>query len=554
MILNKKITPYIYIAFFLCSFHGIFSQGLTLKLISKDSVETSILETLSFQKKHRLEKEVYIEIRTVHEKIKRKGFFTSSLIDVIKKENGLYLAVFSLGKKTEEVIILPSKALRSKFKLKDSVSVRTEKLEDYIKSLLTLYDKEGKSFTELNLIEPTIKNDKLFIKLYSKESNNRNITKVVFKEYENFPRSFLKNYFKIDSKSIFSKQKLREISNQTKSLSFVNEIKPPEVLFKKDSTVLYLFLKKVKSNSIDGIINFASEENSNGLFLNGNLDLKLNNILNTGENFKLFWNRVGNEKSEFLIDASIPYIFNSSFSTGVGFNIYRQDSTFLNTKFNFDIKYDLSSRIGISIYYNSESSDYLLDTSSLELDSYSNYFLGLGFNYIKPVDSYLFNNKFSFSVTPSVGKRKGNNLTSNQFKVESKTEANFKTSSKTYINIRAHTGYLDSKNLILNEFFRIGGANSIRGFNEQSIFASKFAYTNLEYRVMTSRNSYIYSVTDLGFTKQLDSNQSILGLGFGYLFTIKNSQVNLAYVVGKDTRTNFDFNNSKLNIIFKSFF
>ena len=96
-------------------------------------------------------------------------------------------------------------------------------------------------------------------------------------------------------------------------MQFISEIKPPEVLFTKDSTLLYIYFKKQQNNSFDGIVNFTSKEDG-GVLFNGNINLKLNNVLNTGERFELFWNSIGEERQEFKLSTNLPYILNSKFS------------------------------------------------------------------------------------------------------------------------------------------------------------------------------------------------------------------------------------------------
>ena len=125
----------------------------------------------------------------------------------------------------------------------------------------------------------------------------------------------------------------------SKSIDFVKEIKSPEVLFKEDSTFVYLFLKRVKSSTVDGLLNFATKDRGSGLLINGNLDLRLKNTLNEGERLTLFWNRVRENNSEFRFGAQIPYVFNSAISPEFEFHIYRQDSTFVTTSFATKLDY-----------------------------------------------------------------------------------------------------------------------------------------------------------------------------------------------------------------------
>jgi len=89
---------------------------------------------------------------------------------------------------------------------------------------------------------------------------------------------------------------------------------------------------------------------------------------------------------------------------------------------------------------------------------------------------------------------------------------------------------LNSDQYFTNELFRIGGVNSIRGFNEQSIFTKNYSYFNFEYRFLASTTSYFYTITDLGFIKTTE-NESILGLGLGYLFINNQSKINKSYQI-----------------------
>jgi hypothetical protein len=556
--LNKKITPYIYIVFFFCFSGGIFCQDLTLKLIGKDSIETSILNEISYQKNHLNKEAVLKEISTIHEKLKRIGFFTS-FIKSVKDSANLYKAEFYLGKKTSEIIIkLPENLKSSNYDLtsNDSIIIRTEELDNFINAIISELDQKGASFSEVTLENPEYKNDILYVFLKVNQSTNRKINNVLIKQYEDFPHSFVKNFFKVKKNTIFSKKKLQDISTLTKGLTFIEEIKPPEVLFKKDSTILYLFLKKVKANSIDGIVNFASKENGSGILLNGNLDLKLNNILNTGENFELFWNRIGEEKSEFRLSTKLPYLFNTSISSKLSFNIYRQDSTFLNTSFLLDFDYQLNSKSNLSISYTSEKSNYLLDPSIDNFDSYSNSFIGLGYHFILRGESPLFKKQFSFNISPTFGNRKTNSTKENQLKILFSAFANFNISKKSYLSIKNETALLESDNFLINELFRIGGANNIRGFNEQSIFTNRYSYLNIEYRFLTSSSSYLHSITDIGFYKDtfLNKTSNAIGLGIGYLFKLNNNQINLGYAIGINSNNDVDLNNSQLIIKWASFF
>ena len=564
-ILNKKITPYIYILFLSCFSHHILGQENELILVTNDTIQNRIVSEIYYTKKHPQKKDVLDEINRILEQVKKRGFFTAR-IDSISKADKTFSAHIDLGKKTNKIIIINKLKPEERTKLYgasqtsesaiDSIKIKTNEFDEFTNQLLKQIDKLGKSFSEISYINPILKNDTLIIELTISDSSNRTIDKVIVRGYNAFPEKFISNYFLINTKTVFSKQKLKTISTLTNRLDFIKENKAPEVLFKKDSTHLYLFFDKLGTSSFDGIVNFSSKENGKGLLLNGNLDLKLNNAFNSGEKFEIIWNKVSDEKTDFKINSYVPYLFNSKFSTTLEFNLYRQDSTFINTNFKFNTDYSINQRSHASVLYRSENSNYLLNTLNNEITSYSNYFIGLGYQMKKLSISKLYDFNKGVKLNLIVGKRKTSLESINQLKLHFSVFTNLQINDKGYLAIKNESGLLTSKNYLLNELFRIGGANSIRGYNEQSIFTNGYSYSNIEFRYLLDRSSYLYSITDLGAYKESSTKKikKLLGIGAGYQFKINNNFVNIGYVISTNSRTNTKLNNSRLVIKWTSFF
>ncbi|QNM84250.1 hypothetical protein H9W90_08495 [Polaribacter pectinis] len=553
--MKKKTFLYLFILFLFLFSKSNFAQELSLELTSINQIENKLLQKIDYQKKHKDSISVKREIYKITNYLKSKGYFTNTL-DSIKKTAYSLISYFSLNEKTESAVItLPHNKIDIKnVEVKNnSFSIPIEKLQPTLLQISKTLDYQGKSFSKVNLKNIKLKNKILFADLEVLQSKKRNIDKVIIKGYDAFPKSYIKHFFNINDKTIFNKDKIIELTNESKSLQFIKEIKPPEVLFKKDSTLLYMYLKKHQNNSFDGLINFASKENGDILF-NGHVDLKINNTLNRGEKFELFWNSIGDERQEFKISTEVPYIFNSVFTPNISFSIYKQDSTFLNTTFNAKLFYNLNSRVKIAFTYDAENSENLQEKISNNIETFNNYFLGFKFVYSIPKNDFFFNDKFSLEINPNLGKRKTKAISSNQFKLETTASYLWDISDRSSIFIRNSTGFLNSDDFIDNELFRIGGANSIRGFNEQSIYTKRYTFFNLEYRFLSSQKSYLYTILDIGNINTTFKNENLLGIGLGYLFTTKNSQINLSTITGKNSSKNFDFKNSKLIISWKSYF
>ena len=556
-ILNKKFIPYIYILFLSCFSHLTFGQKNELILVAKDTIQNRIVSEIYLTKKHLQKKDALDEIDRILQQVKKRGFFTAR-IDSISKTNKELIAYLDLGKKINEIIIVTKKdntngIIDSGI---DSIKIKTREFSDLTNKLLEQIDRKGNSFSEITYINPLLKNDTLFLEMKISNSSSRKIDKVITRGYEDFPKKFISKYFLIDKNTVFSKQKLNQVSALSNKLDFIKEKKVPEVLFKKDSTHLYLFLDKIGTSSFDGLVNFSSKENGKGLLLNGNLDLKLNNTFNTGEKFEIIWNKVSDEKTDFKINSYVPYILNSKFSTTLEFYLYRQDSTFINTNFELKTDYLINQKSHASILFNSKNSNYLLNISNNDLASYSNYFIGLGYELKKSSTSNLYKYKNGLNLNLTIGKRKTDTESINQLKFHFSAFANVQINNRGYLNIKNESGLLTSKNYLLNELFRIGGANSIRGYNEQSIFTNGYSYSNIEFRYSLDTSSYLYSITDLGVYKENTTNKikKLLGIGAGYQFRINNNLVNLGYVISTNSSTNAKLNSSRLVVRWTSFF
>lgn len=555
-ILKHNLIHSIYIIFIISNSISIFSQEIILEINSKIDIENKVLNTIDFVKTHKDSTSVKLEIQKISSYLKNIGYFTNTIDSIIKRQKKI-ITFFSLNKKVEKVILLVKKNDRFYFRdfkvEKNSVRIPIEYLQSTLNKISRKLDSEGKSFSKVKLKNISIKNNVLFAELQINQSNKRVFNKITIKGYEKFPRSFLKNYFRIHQQTVFNQKKIKETSLRSKNLKFAKEIKTPEVLFKKDSTILFLYLKKQQNNSFDGIINFASKENG-GVLFNGNLDLRLNNVLDTGEEFNLFWNSIGEEKQEFSVSAKIPFILNSKFSPEISFLIYKQDSTFLNTKLNSKLFYSLNHKTKLALTYTSEISENLEKNITSNINSFNNYFLGFQFELTIPENDFFFNNKFHFEINPTYGKRKTDQGSLNQFKIESTLSYIWDLSFRSSIYLRNKTGYLDSNSFLENELFRIGGANSLRGFNEQSIFTNSYSFFNIEYRYLTSNKSFLYTISDFGSVKINNKNETLYGIGVGYAFFIQKSKINVGGVLGGNSLGNLNVNNFKLILSWKSFF
>ena len=101
-----------------------------------------------------------------------------------------------------------------------------------------------------------------------------------------------------------------------------------------------------------------------------------------------------------------------------------------------------------------------------------------------------------------------------------------------------------SPDIFRNELFQIGGYKLLRGFDEESIYATRYTVINAEYRLLIGLNAYLSFFTDYGLTKNryanIDVSNNFFGAGVGMVYETKSGLLNISYAIGK--RDDIKFN------------
>jgi translocation and assembly module TamA len=541
------------------------SQELELKIVPKDSLNNLVLKSIDYAQIHLTEKSLISEIDSVSFQLQKRGYLNNHL-EEFKQNDSIYTAHYIIGDKTDllkvyyDTGIIPKDIIRSRVTTinEEYFTTTIDQVSLILNEIVNYLESNGNTFVEVSLKNLITVEVGFEAKLSINNLKNRSIDNIVVKGYSKFPKSFIKHYLNLQKGTIFNSNKITQISDAINSLTFVSEIKPPEILFTKDSTSIYLYLQKNKSNVFDGLIGFSTNEKGK-LEFNGHFDLALNNAFNGGESIAVKWKSNGEDQKLFSLKLETPFIFNSNITPEMSFDIYKQDTTFLNTKASIDLKYILNPQTIVAAKYQSENSNDLTTTNSQSsIREFKNNFYGVSFEKNIFGTKRDYQNKFFFRLDAIWGNRTliSESLKTDQSKYELTTYYNWSLNQKNSIFIQNHSALFISDELFTNELFRIGGTNSIRGFNEQSIFTSSHTILNLEYRYHLYNSSYLFSITDFAYINNdlLNNDTQLYSFGIGYEYKLKNGVINLSYALGKEADIPIDINNSRFHIKFFQFF
>ena len=548
-----------------------FAQNFQLRIIGSSHSETITIDSLNYTSKHENLKSLNDEINKVSKKLSEIGYIENLILGNNRDRDSSYTSTISLGIKIKYIRIYIGantklKELLTTDKKSDTIVIPYAETEAFLNNAILKLEQKGFSLAKLKLHNIQNKNETLIADLLFQSDKLRTLNSIAIKTAENerktkFPKGYLAQINKKYLNKIFNKEILAQINGDFEKFGFVKQIKYPEILLTEDTTEAYIYLEKRKSNIFDGFIGFSNNENKNITF-NGYLDITLENTLHTGELFSLYWKTDGNKQKTFKTTLELPYLFKSPIALKAQINIFKQDSTYQNTKTAIDLGYfiNYSSRIYLG-FQSTESSD-IQNTNSKQLSDYKNSFATLNFEYTK-IDnaSLLFTKKTFISLTTGIGKRDTNNQTeeiglNKQFFIDLLASHNFYLDKKNSIQVKSQNYYLQSGKYIINELYRFGGFSSIRGFEENSLQANFLTTILTEYRHTLSPSLYIHSIIDFGltqdktFTKIDSQKQQLLSIGLGLGLLTKNGLLNLAFANGKNNNSKLTFYNTIVHICY----
>jgi len=311
-------------------------------------------------------------------------------------------------------------------------------------------------------------------------------------------------------------------------------------------------LERKVNNRFDGFLGFATNEETNRLQLDGYIDLILTNNLNYGETLLLNYKSDGDDQTQLNVKATLPYLFKSPLGIETQLSLFRRDSTFSENSQEVSLFYQINANNTVSLGYKSKQSEDLIEsenTSDEIIEDYTQQRVLGGFTFTKLQSDFFFPIKSQLILNGEFGNRVSTQTEEEQISVNTIASHIFRLNEANQIYLKNRTQVLLSDSYLTNEQYRFGGITSIRGFEENSIFANLVSTLNTEYRYILNSSIYVHSIIDLAYFENEISNQKekliSFGIGAGLRTKAGIFKINLAN--GKTENQVFRFSNTKLH-------
>ncbi len=552
------------------------SQTIALNVVptSKNSIVSKFNYQKKFTSKTLALKEVNNLITTLH----HKGYLLANIDTVIMDSTSLtvkisennfykwaYLKLGNLNPTLASKIGISEKLYFNKaFKYKD-VAKSFEKIILY-------YENNGYPFASVSLDSVIITDNAINAVLNVQKNKLFKIDSVIVMGTAKINNQFLYKYLAIKPNMPYNEEILKSISNKIKQLPFITEKQTQIVRLTNKTNKLLLFLDKKNASQFDGIIGLLPDAITKKTIITGDVKLKVvNGIFKNGETFDLQWRRLQSQTQDFKGRLIYPYLFGTPVGTDYSLKIYKRDTTFIDINNNIGLQYYFSGLNNFKVFYKQRNtnlistSNYSLVTTLPEFADITTQSYGVGFTFEKL--NYRFNphKGVALNLNAQTGNRvikknpKINELAytnlllrSTQYQLESDLNIFIPIYHNNVLHIGTQAASVFGNSAIFkNELFRIGGLKTLRGFDEESIYASTYAIYTLEYRFLFAQNSNLLLFTEGAWYENNSGTiylkDTPISIGAGINFETKAGILSLNYAIGNQFGNGFDPRSGKIH-------
>lgn len=274
-------------------------------------------------------------------------------------------------------------------------------------------------------------------------------------------------------------------------------------------------------------------------------------MFNGFETVNIFWQRNADKGQTFDLKTDIPYLFKSNIGMNVNVNIYRQDSTFANVRFLPGFYLHLSNRQKLGLRGTFETSA-VMDSLYVQGKDFGKKGVGVWYDFTEPseVELFLYKTRIRAEVDYLTTNYSKENINVSQNNFYFSGERNFYISGNNYLNLKAETALMNSKNnLASNELLRFGGWNSFRGFNENTLLADFYYFGTAEYRYLVGNQAFFDIFGQYGElnNKSLSLKPKLYSLGLGFNFFLPIGLMSFQISNGNEFGNAVKFGDTKIH-------
>ena len=515
-----------------------------------------------------------LEVQKIKNRLLSEGHLLAN-IDNLQLNQDTLLAVINVGDKYSWLALgtnnIPEEMLsKAGYRKRDfrGTEFSGKAFARLITRLLDDAANNGYPFANLQLIEVEVKKNSLRGVLDYEPGPIIYYDSLTVSPQDLIKPKFLASYLATKKGTLFQLGDLAQIENAIDRLPYCRLTDSIQIKFQNNLCNISLNLEPIKANKIDAIIGFLpNQKQGNGLLVTGYVNLQLQNLFSSGKELTFLWRQFQQESQKLFVRYKHPNLFHSPVGINLDFDLLKQDTIFLNTNLNIEGFYPYK-RMEISFVAAFKSSRTLsIPSDPLVLPEVADFnmqqfgvtvkYNGLS-NIINPLRGGLAfirfqvgNKQIKKNVNISETVYDSINLKPVQFQGIIGGEINQRLGGPIVFHLDLTLAtILNNDQLFINDLYRLGGVNSLRGFNDLELYVSSYGLARIEARVIINPNSRLFIFYDQAVTKNTVTNYSDnpFGFGAGLVLDTGKGTLQLVYGLGVSAQQSLSLTQAKIHI------
>ncbi|MFA6517382.1 MAG: hypothetical protein WCU83_09645 [Bacteroidia bacterium] len=403
---------------------------------------------------------------------------------------------------------------------------------------------------------------------------------------------FIAKVMGVKTGSPYSERTIQDASSRLNQLPFLTVGQSPSVYFYANRAMPVIWLDKRRANLVDGILGFApnSQIGQDKLLVTGEANIHLQNLFETGKSFELNYRSFLGNSQDLRVKLVWPYIFRTQVALDYNLTLLKQDTSFLDVRNEIGMQYRFKGTDQVRFFYQVQTTTLItVDTITIKntrtlpaANDLSNIQYGISMKIVRY--DYFRNPRKGYGLewSGSVGSKQlirnatidalrftddqGNSVSLYdglerdwvQYRFTGQADCFIPLTSSTVFRIQGMAGKLYAPRLFTSELFRIGGIRTLKGFDEQVIFASAYMLLNTEWRYLLQRNSFFTLFFNGAIYENIVPVQPVsdkpIGFGAGLNFETEAGIFSLYYALGKAFNNPWEVSKAKVHFGYVSYF
>jgi outer membrane protein assembly factor BamA len=453
--------------------------------------------------------------------------------------------------------LVASEAMLKKLHIPNPIQVEFSKLNPKIEQMIEFFEYLGYPFVRIHLYSINPCQTGISGKLLIDPGDIVYVDTLLNRTGYRISNPVLYRMLNIRPGDLYRESTFKEASLRLNQVLFLKQSRPMEIGFHQKKASVYLFPEKAGSSRFDGWVGLSPDLRSGGkLTFSGALSLNLSNILGQGENWQFSWNRNQDGSQKLNIGSHIPYLAGLPFGVQAKFDLFRQDTSYINLNWDAGIPYHFTPSHLLNLFIRHRESSMLVPLNGI-LNSngkpFTSFLSGISWelnhldNQVNPYQG------FELRLEASTGKK---SIPDSISMIQSEFTFNISWFQPLVKNLTCafflQSGYRKSPAILRNEKYRIGGSETLRGFDEDVFFTDAFAVTSIELRYLLDKTSHLIVLTDIGFLRNAENEnfgwKAPVGVGLGGQIRTAGGLFRIIFALGRVDDQLFNFKNSKIHL------